>query len=187
MSGASRVARVVARSVRSQRRQLTQFARLARRSQKQQQQRMLSVPSTGGQDAWVNPDSMPDGEFLKKYCTNLSEMAKQGKLDPVIGRDTEIRRTIQVLSRRTKNNPEIARGDVPDSVRDCEVVTLDLAALIAGAKFHGEFEERFKGVLKDVEKTEGKVIMFVDELHMLVGAGRSGGAMDAANILKPAL
>lgn len=145
-------------------------------------------------------------ESLKKYTKDITELAKQGKLDPVIGRDEEIRRAIQVLSRRIKNNPvligepgvgktaiiegiaqRMVQGDVPESLRTCKLVSLDLGALIAGAKFRGEFEERLKSVLSEVAKAEGNIILFIDELHMLVGAGASEGSMDASNLLKPAL
>lgn len=143
---------------------------------------------------------------LEKYCKNLTALAKDGKLDPVIGRDEEIRRTIQVLSRRTKNNPmligepgvgktaiaeglalRIVQGDVPESLKGKQLYVLDMGALIAGAKYRGEFEERLKSVLKDVESVENESILFIDEVHTLVGAGATDGAMDAANLLKPAL
>lgn len=145
-------------------------------------------------------------QALSKYAINLNEAAKNGKLDPVIGRDDEIRRILQILSRRTKNNPiligepgtgktaiveglahRIIRGDVPDNLREKEIFSLDMGALIAGAKYKGEFEERLKSVINEVIKAEGKIILFIDEIHTLVGAGKSEGAMDAANILKPAL
>ena len=145
-------------------------------------------------------------QALSKYAVNLNEKAKTGKLDPVIGRDEEIRRVLQILSRRTKNNPilvgepgtgktaiaeglahRIIRGDVPSNLQDKTIYSLDMGALIAGAKYQGEFEERLKAVVNDVIKSEGKIILFIDEIHTLVGAGKSNGAMDAANILKPAL
>lgn len=145
-------------------------------------------------------------QSLSKYAINLNESAKSGKLDPVIGRDEEIRRILQILSRRTKNNPvligepgtgktaiveglahRIIRGDVPENLRDKEIYSLDMGALIAGAKYKGEFEERLKSVINEVQKSEGRIILFIDEIHTLVGAGKSEGAMDAANILKPAL
>ena len=143
---------------------------------------------------------------LSKYAINLCERAREGKLDPVIGRDDEIRRVLQILSRRTKNNPiligepgvgktaiaeglayRIVRGDVPENLRSKQVYSLDMGALIAGAKYKGEFEERLKAVVGEVTKSEGEIILFIDEIHTLVGAGKSEGAMDAANILKPAL
>jgi len=145
-------------------------------------------------------------ESLEKYGRDLTKMAAQGKLDPVIGRDEEIRRVIQVLSRRTKNNPvligepgvgktaiaeglaaRIVRGDVPEGLKDKKVVSLDMGALIAGAKFRGEFEERLKAVLKEVQSAEGQIVLFIDELHTVVGAGKAEGAMDAGNLLKPLL
>ena len=145
-------------------------------------------------------------QALQKYATNLIEQARSGKLDPVIGRDEEIRRVLQILSRRTKNNPvligepgtgktaiveglahRILRGDVPENLKDKQLYSLDMGALIAGAKYKGEFEERLKSVVNEVTKSEGNIILFIDEIHTLVGAGKSEGAMDAANILKPAL
>ena len=145
-------------------------------------------------------------EFLSKYATDLNALAAQGKLDPVIGRDEEIRRVLQILSRRTKNNPilvgepgvgktaisegiaqKIVDGAVPENLKSRKIYSLDMGALIAGAKYQGEFEERLKGVVKEVVESDGQIILFIDEIHTLVGAGRSGGAMDASNILKPAL
>ncbi|WP_187334705.1 ATP-dependent chaperone ClpB [Novosphingopyxis iocasae] len=145
-------------------------------------------------------------DALKKFARDLTEAARAGKLDPVIGRDEEIRRTIQILSRRTKNNPaligepgvgktaiaegmalRIANGDVPDTLKDRRLLALDMGSLIAGAKYRGEFEERLKGVLDEVKQAEGEIILFIDEMHTLIGAGKSEGAMDAGNLLKPAL
>ena len=145
-------------------------------------------------------------DALKKYARDLTAAAREGKLDPVIGRDEEIRRAIQVLSRRTKNNPvligepgvgktaiaeglalRIVNGDVPESLKDKQLLALDMGALIAGAKYRGEFEERLKSVLNEVQSAEGGVILFIDEMHTLVGAGKADGAMDASNLLKPAL
>ena len=143
---------------------------------------------------------------LEKYCTDLTSLARQDKIDPVIGRDEEIRRVMQVISRRTKNNPvligepgvgktaiveglarRIASGDVPESLKDKRLLALDMGALVAGAKFRGEFEERFKSVINEVKKSEGRIILFIDELHTIVGAGNAEGSMDAGNLLKPAL
>ena len=156
----------------------------------------------------MEENKMAENKFenLSRFAVNLNERAAQGKLDPVIGRDEEIRRVLQILSRRTKNNPilvgepgvgktaisegiaqKIVDGDVPENLKSRKIYSLDLGALIAGAKYQGEFEERLKGVVKEVVDSEGEVILFIDEIHTLVGAGRSSGAMDASNILKPAL
>jgi ATP-dependent Clp protease ATP-binding subunit ClpB len=145
-------------------------------------------------------------DAMKKYARDLTAAARDGKLDPVIGRDEEIRRTIQILARRTKNNPvligepgvgktaiaeglalRIANGDVPDGIKDRDLMALDMGALIAGAKYRGEFEERLKGVLDEVRAAEGQIILFIDEMHTLIGAGKTDGAMDASNMIKPAL
>src|SRR5213075_132910 len=142
-------------------------------------------------------------ESLEKYGRDLTQLARSGKLDPVIGRDEEIRRVIQVLSRRTKNNPvligepgvgktaiveglaqRIIRGDVPEGLKNKKVVALDMGALIAGAKYRGEFEERLKAVLKEVQGSQGAIVLFIDELHTVVGAGKAEGAMDAGKLLK---
>jgi ATP-dependent Clp protease ATP-binding subunit ClpB len=153
-------------------------------------------------------DQEPEGKFqaLEKYTRDLTELARRGKIDPVIGRDEEIRRVMQVLSRRTKNNPvligepgvgktaiaegiaqRIVKGDVPESLKDKRLVAMDLSAMVAGSKYRGEFEDRLKAVLKEIQAAEGRIILFIDELHTLVGAGAAEGAMDAANMLKPAL
>ncbi|EJX00828.1 endopeptidase Clp: ATP-binding subunit B, clpB [gut metagenome] len=154
----------------------------------------------------TSPSSEDTYQSLSKYAINLNEAARSGKLDPVIGRDEEIRRVLQILSRRTKNNPiligepgtgktaiveglahRIIRGDVPENLKDKQIFSLDMGALVAGAKYKGEFEERLKSVINEVTKSEGNIILFIDEIHTLVGAGKGEGAMDAANILKPAL
>ena len=162
--------------------------------------------SLRGDERVTSQDSKPEFEALEKYGRNVTDLARQGKLDPVIGRVEEIRRTIQVLSRRTKNNPvligepgvgktaiveglaqRIVSGDVPSTLRDKDIVELDMSALVAGAKYRGEFEDRLKSVLKEVGKSDGRIILFIDELHTIVGAGATEGSMDAGNILKPAL
>ncbi|MGN1089224.1 MAG: Clp protease N-terminal domain-containing protein, partial [Huintestinicola sp.] len=155
----------------------------------------------------VTNDSPEDTyDVLRKYGQDLVELAKQNKLDPVIGRDSEIRNAIRILSRKTKNNPvligepgvgktaiaeglaqRIVRGDVPDNLKDRKIFSLDMGSLISGAKFRGEFEERLKAVLGEVKKSDGKIILFIDELHTIVGAGKTDGAMDAGNLLKPML
>ena len=162
--------------------------------------------SLRGDERVTSQDSKPEFEALEKYGRNVTDLARNGKLDPVIGRVEEIRRTIQVLSRRTKNNPvligepgvgktaiveglaqRIVSGDVPSTLRDKDIVELDMSALVAGAKYRGEFEDRLKSVLKEVGKSDGRIILFIDELHTIVGAGATEGSMDAGNILKPAL
>ncbi len=172
-------------------------------SLKDVEQRILEIRKGTTMDS---PNAEGNLKALDKYCKNLTALAREGKLDPVIGRDEEIRRTMQVLSRRTKNNPlligepgvgktaiaeglalRIIQGDIPDSLKGKELFTLDMGSLIAGTKYRGEFEERLKSILKEIEKAEGQIILFIDEVHTLVGAGGGEGAMDAANLLKPAL
>ena len=153
-----------------------------------------------------NKNAEENMQALAKFSTDLTELAKKGKLDPVVGRDEEIRRIIQVLNRRTKNNPiligepgvgktavveglaqRIIRGDVPESLKDVKLCALDMGGLVAGAKFRGEFEERLKAVLKEVEDSNGQIVLFIDEIHTIIGAGATDGAMDAGNLLKPML
>ena len=159
-----------------------------------------------GNERITDPNPENKMNVLEKYTQNLTQLARQGKLDPVIGRNDEIRRVMQILSRRTKNNPvlvgeagvgktaiaeglaqRIVDGDVPEALHGKEILSLDMGSLIAGSKFRGEFEERLKNVLKEIEHSNGTIILFIDELHMLVGAGATEGAIDAANLLKPAL
>ena len=167
---------------------------------------MNAMKKMRGNNKMDNKNAEENLKALEKYSTDLTALARKGKLDPVIGRDDEIRRIVQVLNRRTKNNPiligepgvgktaiieglaqRIVRGDVPESLKNVKLVALDLGAIVAGAKYKGEFEERLKAVLKEVESSNGEIVMFIDEIHMVVGAGASEGAMDAGNLLKPML
>jgi len=182
------------------------FASWKKISKKSLKEVEAEIKKLRGSKHMDSPGAEGNLKALEKYCKNLTELARKGKLDPVIGRDEEIRRTIQVLSRRTKNNPmligepgvgktaiaeglagKIVQGDIPDSLKGKELMVLDMGSLIAGTKFRGEFEERLKGILDEIEKSDGKIILFIDEVHTLVGAGASEGSMDAANLLKPAL
>ena len=185
----------------------TPAARALRNCRRQRRRRWRRRSTTSARAARsTSPNAESSFDALKKYARDITALAREGKLDPVIGRDEEIRRTIQVLARRTKNNPvligepgvgktaiveglalRIVNGDVPEALKGKQLLSLDLGAMVAGSKYRGEFEERLKAVLKEIETAEGQVILFIDELHNLIGAGRAEGSMDAANLIKPEL
>jgi ATP-dependent Clp protease ATP-binding subunit ClpB len=174
---------------------------------KVERKNVLSILNELKKESVASGGQMPGkSKVLDRYARNLTDLAKQDKLDPVIGREDEIRRVMQILSRRTKNNPiligeagvgktaiaeglarRIAKGDVPESLKDKELISLDMGGLVSGTKYRGEFEERLKSIIKEIEKSAGKIIMFIDEIHTIVGAGAAEGAIDASNMLKPAL